>query len=324
MMKRHKVKTGAEITNRGQAIRNQASRRWPARWSSWRIPLTVVLLVALGLIAWWGIFSVTDTDADNDNSVQPIATLNSPDFHSLLVDPQNPDHMMFGSHAGIQDSYDGGYTWQAGNLRNVDVMQLASSPNAPGLVYATGHDVYQVSRDGGQSWQPQGHNLPGSDIHGFTQDLAHAQHLFAFIVGGGVSTSADGGISWVSTPTQPPGSGAHVVLASGNGGIYATTEVGIAASKDDGQSWTMLHTQPSGQVISLAITASDSQKIYVGTDNGLTKSTDGGASWTNLGPNGVPVLALAVSSTDPDRLFVVSDEGALYRSDDGGVTWRSK
>lgn len=83
-------------------------------------------------------------------------------------------------------------------------------------------------------------------------------------------------------------------------------------------------TQPSGQVISLAITASDSQKIYVGTANGLTKSTDGGASWTNLGPNGVPVLALAVSSNDPDRVFVVSDEGALYRSDDGGVTWRSK
>lgn len=121
------------------------------KWSTWRILLTVVLLVGTGLIAWWGIFSVKDTDADNKNGVQPVATLDGPDFHSLLVDPQDSSHTMFGSHAGIQHSYDGGFTWQMGDLRNVDVMQLASSPNAPGTVYATGHNVFQVSRDGGQS-----------------------------------------------------------------------------------------------------------------------------------------------------------------------------
>jgi photosystem II stability/assembly factor-like uncharacterized protein len=293
------------------------------KWSTWRILLTTVLLIGIGLIAWRAIFPVMDTGADNKIGGQPIATLDSPDFHSLLVDPQDPNHIMFGSHAGIQESYDGGFTWQTGNLRNVDVMQLASSPNAPRTIYATGHDVFQISRDGGQSWQPQVHNLPGSDIHGFAQDSAQTQRLYAFIVGRGVLTSVDGGMSWVSIANQPPGSGAHVALASGDGVVYAARDMGIAVSEDSDQFWSMLPTQPSSQVISMALPTNDSKMIYVGTVTGLIKSTDGGISWMDLGPNEVPVLAFAVTPTNPDRVFVVSDEGALYRSDDGGVTWRS-
>ncbi len=206
------------------------------KWSTWKILPTAVLLVGIGVITWWGIFLVMDTEADNQIGDQPITTLGSPDFHSLLVYPQDPNHIMFGSHAGTQDSYDGGFTWQTGDLRNVDIMQLASSPNALGTIYATGHDVFQVSRDGGQSWQPEVHNLPGSDIHGFTQDPIQIQRLYAFIFGRGVLTSADGGMSWVSIAMQPPGSGAYVALASGNGVVYAASDMGTAVNKDGGQS----------------------------------------------------------------------------------------
>lgn len=166
--------------------------------------------------------------------------------------------------------------------------------------------------------------MPGSDIHGFSLDPAQIQRLYAFIVGAGVSTSADGGISWVSVPTQPPGSGAYVALASSNGVVFAATEMGIAASKDSGQSWSMLRAQPSSQVTGMAVLANDPKTIYVGTVTGLIKSTDGGISWVDLGPNEVSVLAIAVTPAGPDRVFFVSDEGALYRSDDGGTTWRSR
>ncbi len=284
-------------------------------------PLTLAGLVVVGLALWWGVSSVTNSGADSTGSVRPIANLDAPDVHSLLVDPQNPEHVLFGSHAGIQESRDGGFSWVNGGLRDADAMQLAASPKAPETLYATGHDVFQVSRDGGQTWQPLAHNLPGTDIHGFAQNPADPNRLYAFVAGAGTFTSPDAGTTWTPLPTQPPGGGMHLALASSGAALYAATEAGIVASSDHGVTWTPLRTQPNGQAMSLAIPASDPQTIYVGTPHGLAKSTDAGASWTGLGPDDVPVLALAVAPTDPQRVLFVSEGAAVYRSDDGGTTW---
>ena len=128
--------------------------------------LAVVMIVVF--VALWQFWP----SPDSKEQAEPIASLNAPDFHSLLLDATNPDRLLFGSHAGIQESNDGGFTWSQGGLSNQDAMQLTSSPTAPLTVYATGHDVFQVSFDGGITWQPQSHNLPGTDIHGFAQDRA--------------------------------------------------------------------------------------------------------------------------------------------------------
>jgi photosystem II stability/assembly factor-like uncharacterized protein len=282
------------------------------------------LLVLIGLVAWRLFSPGTESNASNSTgAIQPIATLTTPDFHSLLVDPLDVEHIFFGSHAGVQESRDGGFTWKEGSLADADAMQLAASPNLPATLYATGHDVFQVSRDGGQTWQPWAHNLPGTDIHGFAQDPTDPDRLYAFVVGAGTFTSADGGTTWTALPTQPPGGGVPHALAASSTALYAATQVGIVASSDQGASWTPLSAQPSGQVLSIAIPVTDPQTFYVGTPNGLEKSTDGGATWTPLGPQGVPVLALAVAPSDPARILLVSDGGAVYRSDDGGLTWRA-
>ena len=293
-------------------------------WSRWAIPFTLVTVALLGLVAWRMVASNARSDsADSDSSARSIATLNASDFHSLLVDPQNPEHIFFGSHAGMQESQDGGYSWKAGELRNADAMQLAVSPKAPETLYATGHDVFQVSRDGGHTWQPLAHNLPGTDIHGFAQDPLDPNRLYAFVTGAGTFTSVDGGTTWQSLPAQPPGGAMHLALASSGTSLYAATEAGLVASSDQGVTWAALAAQPSGGVISLAIPASDPQTIYAGTESGLATSADGGASWKMLGPPGVLVLALAVAPTDPSRVLFVSDKGAVYRSDTGGTTWRA-
>ncbi len=310
-------------TSHRPRVTTRASNQGHTDWPWWAIPL-IILGVGLGsLIVWRAIRTGSSDGTDIAGGAQTIATLKAPDFHSLLIDPLDPDHVLFGSHAGIQESRDGGFSWTAGQLRNADAMQLAASPKNPKTFYATGHDVFQVSRDGGQTWQPLANNLPGTDIHGFAQDPADPNRLYAFVAGAGAFTSADGGTTWTTLTTQPPGGGMHHALASSGTALYAATAAGIVTSSDQGMTWTPLSAQPSGQVISLAIPASDPQTLYVGTPSGLAKSTDGGATWTSLGPEGVPVLALAVTPADPSRVLLVSDKGAVYRSDDGGTTWQS-
>jgi photosystem II stability/assembly factor-like uncharacterized protein len=253
-----------------------------------------------------------------DETVTPIAILDSTDFHSLLIDPEDPEHILFGSHTGIQESHDGGVTWEDGALRNVDAMQLTVSLDDSERIYATGHDVFQVSRDGGQTWQPQVHDLPDTDIHGFTQDLGNSQRLYAFA--NGTFTTVDGGATWHSLPDQPAGSG---MLTAGRDVLYSASGPSLVSSRDFGMTWQTLSTLPSGQVISLAVSRSDPQTLYAGTPNGIAKSTDGGVTWTALGPQGVPVFAVTVSPNDSGQMLFVSNEGAIYRTDDGGETWRS-
>lgn len=286
--------------------------------SGWAFSIAVGVIVGV-LIAWW----MLPNSPGNAEAAQPIAVLDAPDYHSLLIDPQDVDHVLFGSHSGIQESRDGGFTWQTGSLANADAMIMAASPNAPETVYVAGHDVLQTSHDGGASWQPVAHNLPGTDIHGFAQSPADPQRLYAFVVGFGGFTSPDGGATWEPFGSQPPGS-SHLVLASNGTDFYAATEVGISKSSDHGASWEPLEEQPGKvTVFSLAVSADDPQTIYVGTPIGLIRSTDGGEIWASVGPPSVPVLAIAVAPSDAAHVLVLSDEGSVYRSDDGGTTWQS-
>lgn len=302
---------GTDILAQPAASGQLASRR-----GQWKLPLGIVAVALLAIATWW----VSATLNGDDGQAAPIATLDTPDFHSLLVDPANSDRILFGSHAGIQESLDGGFTWSDGTLRGTDAMQLAASMEEPATLYATGHDVFQVSRDGGQTWQPQAHDLPGTDIHGFAQDPGDPQRLYVSVVNYGMFTSGDGGATWRSLPIEPPGSG---VLAAGPGVLYSGVGPDVVASRDSGATWNVVSTLASGQVISLAVSSGEPQTMYAGTPNGIARSMDAGATWTALGPDGIPVLAVAVSPADSGQVLIVSNEGAVYRTDDGGETWRS-
>lgn len=287
-----------------------------ARSPRWLLPVAIIALALLGIGTWWVSTRVND---GTDGAAVPIVTFTTPDFHSLLIDPANADRILFGSHAGIQESQDGGLTWQHGSLRDTDAMQLTVSPMSSQTIYATGHDVFQVSFDSGTTWQSQAHDLPRTDIHGFAQDPSDPRRLYAYVVGVGIFTSRDGGTSWQEVPTQPTSGG---VLAAGPGVLYTGSGPTIIVSRDGGLSWQDLTTLASGQVISLAVSASEPQVLYAGTPTGVTRSTDGGERWEDLGPTGGPILALAVSSSQPQLVLAVGNDGGLYWSEDGGETWQ--
>lgn len=252
----------------------------------------------------------------------PIARMDTPDVHSLVIDPADPDRVLFGSHAGIMESRDGGFTWEDGSLRGKDAMSMATSAHDPTTIYVTGHDVFEVSRDGGATWQPLVHDLPGTDIHAFAQDPLAPSVLYALVAGDGLFRSENGGTNWTPLGSQPPGDSPTALAADGTR-VYAAAGGRINVSVDDGAAWQPLTAQPAGAATSLATALGDTLVIYAGTENGLARSDDGGASWAELGPVGVPALALAVAPSDPTRVEFVARGGGVYRSDDGGATWRA-
>jgi len=280
-----------------------------------------VVVIVIGLAVWWAYASLGGGENGNATGVRPVARLAAPDVHSLLVDPSDPDHILFGAHSGIQESHDGGFSWEAGTLRNADAMSMAVSPLDPATLYVAGHNLFLVSRDGGRIWQPVQHDLPGTDLHAFAQDPTDPRHLYALVVGTGIMTSLDGGATWSSLPSQPPGIGGQAALVTDGAALYAATAGGIMISRDQGTTWASLPAQPAGSVVSLAIAASNPTTIFAGTQDGLSRSTDDGARWTTVGPQNTPVLALAVAPSNAKRVVVVSENGAVYRSDDGGASW---
>ena len=290
-----------------------------AGWSRWLPAFIVAAVLLLGLAAW----RVLPAFGGNQSATaaRPIATLNAPDVHSLLIDPTNPDRILFGAHSGLQESLDGGFTWRSGTLVNADAMSMAVCPEEPATLYVAGHDVFLVSRDGGETWQPVRHDLPGTDLHAFAQDPLDPQRLYALVVGAGILTSADGGSRWMPLPTQPPGVGGHGALATDGAILYAVTQEGLFQSTDRGTTWETTATQPTPMVLTLAVPASAPEPLYAGTISGVVKSTEAGAKWADLGPTDTAILGLAIAPSDPNRIVIVDETGAVYRSDDGGATW---
>lgn len=283
--------------------------------------VALVLLVGAAALAGWLILR-DDGETSPQSGPLPIARLDTPDFHSLLIDANDPDQVLFGSHAGIMESQDGGFSWQEGTMSGKDAMSMAMSPQDPSTVYVTGHDVVEVSLDGGLTWQPLQHDLPGTDIHAFAQDPLTPELLYAYVAGQGVFLSENRGANWNALSSQPPG-GTPLSLAADGSRVYAATEGGIVTSSDQGATWQRLPAQPAGSTMTLALSPADPLVLYAGTSDGLARSSDGGSSWTTLGPAGVPVLALATAPSDPLRIVFVTQGGGVYRSDDGGFAWRA-
>lgn len=304
-------------TSRSPLGRQRAGENWHLK------PVMMVSGVAFIALVAWVALSLWSGNTDRGAAPVPVvAQLKSPDTHSLLIDPSDPDHILFGSHAGIQESEDGGITWHDGTLTGVDAMSMSVSSMDPSTIYVTGHDVFLVSRNGGKSWQPLAHDLPGTDIHAFTQDPLDPARLYAFVVGAGIFTSLDGGSRWTKLPAQPS-DGAPLSLSTNGIDLYAGMGTGLMVSHDKGANWGPSPEVVPGVPITVVAPAMNPQLIYVGTQIGLAASSDGGQTWTWVGETNKPVLALAAAPSDSRRVVMISEGGGVSRSDDGGKTWRS-
>jgi hypothetical protein len=240
----------------------------------------------------------------------------TPDYHSLLVNPSNSQKLMLGTHVGLYVSLDGGRHWRFDALSGDDAMNLARPARA--TVWLAGHQVFKKSGDGGATWsdvRPAG--LPSLDIHGFAVDPRNASILYAAVAGQGLYRSGDGGRSF-SLASDQVGGNVMALAALPDGRILAgDMQQGLLESSDGGASWKQ---RLRAQVMGLAVNPTDPERLLT-TGAGIALSTDGGRSWRLVLdlPDGAGPVAWARSN--PQLAYAVGFNRTLYRSRDGGKSW---
>lgn len=285
------------------------------RRSGWIVPLILGIILLSGLGVW---LLLGGGGAAETGSTQPIAQLETQDYHALAWSPTEPDTAFFGHHGGLLKSTDGGRTWQPTSLANADAMSLAVSPKEPQRIFAAGHGIFRRSDDGGATWTAPETAIQGADIHGFAQNPSEPDRLYAMVVGQGLLTSTDGGTTWTPVTTAPQG---QAIAVSGDGKtLLMGTQAGVEQSGDNGATWTTAGAglPPDAQVISLS-TAPNGDMVFAATTEGVYRRS-GAGNWEATGLQGT-ILTVAVSPAQPGAVLAVDEQGSVYRSDDGGTTW---
>lgn len=285
----------------------------PPRWRRYPLP-AVALFAGLAAVA----IGATLSGCGGDSSRASAELPNTPDYHSLLVDPANPELLTLGTHNGLFVSDDGGRRWRFDSLAADDAMNLARPRGS--TIWLAGHNVFKKSADAGVTWtdvRPSG--LPGLDIHGFTVDPRNPRVLYAALAGQGLYRSEDGGRSFAFASDQV-GGGVMGLAVLPDGRILAgDPQQGILASRDDGRSWRSVLKVPA---LGLAVNPADPSRLLA-TGAGIALSTDGGSNWRSVLELPVRAGPVAWSKSDPTRAYVVGFDRKLYRSIDGGERWQA-
>jgi photosystem II stability/assembly factor-like uncharacterized protein len=249
------------------------------------------------------------------DAATPWARLGTADVHSLAFVEDDPNHVLFGHHAGILESRDGGRTWQPLPI-GADAMGMR--PAEDGSIIIAGHLVFTASHDNGKTWAPiAAQDLPNLDIHGFARDPSDPARMWAALATGGLWESSDFGIHWervsednVLLPIATRSANTTRLIAIGVGGLEA--------SDDGGRSWRSIPTPPTYPMTALAATP-DGKIMYAGSLDRLYRSDDAGRSWSATSYKG-SAFAIATSD-DGGTVALVSQDTEYFRSTDGGQTW---
>lgn len=288
----------------------------PARRKDWMVWAAIAPWVVLAAVL--GGLWLAKSGAEEPSGAPAAPTVGlpeTPDYHSLLVDPTNPRHVWLGTHNGLHESTDGGRTWTDAGLEGQDAMNLARTGSQ--TVWAAGHLMFAKSADGGVTWsdmEPDG--LPSLDIHGFAVDPRDPSRLYAAIANEGLYRSSDRGRSFelVSTEVGP----AVMALALTPGGRILAGDMrqGLMASDDGGRTW---RRALAAGLMGLALNPADPRRLLA-TGPGILLSTDGGESWRQV--QAIEEGAGPVAWSDPKMAYAVGFDRRLYRTNDGGVSWR--
>jgi hypothetical protein len=259
------------------------------------------------------------------------------DWHSIVIDPRNPDILYAGTDGGVFVSTDVGNSWVSRNA-GLTVTQyypgISAAPNGSVIMGGSqdnGTHVYTGSMywngfldgDGGYTainydnpsivygefpWNPI---VNGADIIRFDGTTFSPRN-----------TGIDGGDRAVFIPPFVMDPVTSTTLYFGTHRLYKTT--------NEGTLWTPISsdlTKGSGVITTIAVSKSDPRTIYVGaSDANVSVTRDGGATFTTI-TTGLPnryVTGIAVDPSDATHaLLTVSGfaTGHVFETTSAGASW---
>jgi photosystem II stability/assembly factor-like uncharacterized protein len=253
----------------------------------------------------------------------------------IVIDPVTPSTLYAGTNVGMYKSTDGGANWRIIAEVHGPVTALAIDPKNPATLYASalvipnGIGVVK-STDGGESWlrldvqpvfvidniviDPQ----TPSTLYVSTQGIINSNNG----VGGNILKSTDGGQTWVQVtkglPSPLPFVSSLTIAPSHPETLYVDA-AGLYRSVDGGLKWKPVATPVP--IVSLAISAADSNVLYGAIGYGVLKSVNGGAKWKLLSglPPNVSVGRIWLDPTNPSTVYAGGVD--LFKSLDAGATW---
>jgi photosystem II stability/assembly factor-like uncharacterized protein len=240
------------------------------------------------------------------------------DFHSMVIDPQDPSRIFVGGHQAVAVSGDGGKSWrQIDSLENADAMGWAFLPDH---VLVGGHPGISASTDGGKTFRRDNGGLLATDIHalGAGDGVVYAASPVT-----GFMASTDGRRSWeIRSRTDGRSFMGRIVVDPKNIDhvIAPDLRAGAVESADGGKSWARLGGAASAMWVSW--NPEDARLVAAGPQ-GASVSPDGGKTWSAIDlPDGASIVEM--SPADPEVLFAGIHDGSRVTvrvSRDGGKSW---
>jgi photosystem II stability/assembly factor-like uncharacterized protein len=207
----------------------------------------------------------------------------------------------------VLQSIDAGRTWT--NLASgTGCFRLALDPaGVPAYCFDAGygasfHPILFRSRDAGHTWQ----RVDSDVLHASINSVAAAPGRVHVTTPGSVQYSSDGGDTWQTSPTMPPGATAQIIVdPSRPATVYVGSHDGLYKSQDAGQSWA--HIAFAFPITAVAIDPFDGA-LYVGFQGGIARSPDGGATWQSMS-DGLTDRSITLIEFSGDKLYAVSTAG---------------
>jgi photosystem II stability/assembly factor-like uncharacterized protein len=215
-------------------------------------------------------------------------------FSTIVVDPNDNQHLYAATDIGVYESTDEGVNWnQIEPGMCYDLVVDWNHPGGPELyVGRTGVGVRR-SQDGGVTWTTLGGGLPASlgrialALSSNDSNVLYA----AFANGGdgltGIYRTTDGGTTWTQTTSSPTGvaqSPYNLVIAinPADNDIVLFGEVHLWRTTDGGTNWTRVSTGSPGihaDQHAIAFHPTNNNTVLIGNDGGVFYSTDGGVTF---------------------------------------------
>jgi photosystem II stability/assembly factor-like uncharacterized protein len=284
------------------------------------------------------------------------------DYHSVWVNPSDPNTILLASDQGAVITVNGGETWSSWyNQPTAQFYHVSTDNRFPYWVYGgqqeSGSAGVASRGNDGQITFREWHPVGAEEYAYVAPDPLHPNWVF-----GGKATRFD----WATGQTQdvsPRGPyrflrTAPLLFSPADPRILYLGANVLLKTTDSGSSWqeispdlTREHPDvpdsigvfksPSltkmprrGVIYSVGPTPVDVNTIWVGTDDGLVHVThDGGKSWTNVTPKGLTswskVAQIDAGHQDVktaylavNRIRLDDQRPHLYRTHDGGKTWK--